>query len=203
MKTLAPSAICFAFGFAAFAQAAEPALTDIHIIPIKPGVNTIPRFAADGRAATIVRAWRGNGNAHGYNVFLVLLPRAEGNPLGVVRQEDNDSSTGGDAIRDDPFDGERTLGVKRFARAKLNGRVQSVMIAAHLDEAPSHVLADHATATIKVYSLKRSEGAAGDTPDYFSLAWTAHTTARYCNVDLALAETLHVPLPKDYAGPGC
>ena len=179
------------------AMAAEPSVTDVQVVNVHAGINRIPHFAADGRTATVIQGWRGNGNAHGYNVFLVLLPSAEGMPLGVVDRIDSES----DVLRDDPFDGERTLGTVLFARATLAGVRQTVLIAAHLDESQSGVLADHATATVNVYRLVKSDGQIGTTPDYFELAWSTQTTARYCNVDLALASALSIPLPKDYDAP--
>jgi hypothetical protein len=178
--------------------AASIAVTDIRPITLHPGINTARAFAPDGKTAMIVQAWRGNGNAHGYHIWLVLTPDAEGQPPGAADIETENTSA--DLIRDDPFDGERTLGVIRFARAKVNGKPASILIDAHLDDAPSGVLADHATATIRIYQLSRADEPVGDTPDVFKLISTLHTTRRFCNAEMALKVALDVPLSADYGG---
>jgi hypothetical protein len=180
---------------AATAALAAGAPQSIAVIPLHPGVNSVPGFTADGRAAAIVQGWRENGNAHGYNTFQVLVAEKGGTPSRVVDVDGPQHAV--DLISDDPFDGERQVGVVRFARAVLDGRRQTVLITADLDQASSPVLADHATATIKVFRLVRDESV-GSTWDRFALAWSTTTTARYCNVQLALRDTLGVALPRDF-----
>ena len=183
-------------------QAAPAALTDISVIPIHDGMNTVPRFAADGRAATVVRAWRDNGNAHGHYTYLVLLPllQVEGDSrTGVVTFDD-----GPPPLRDttgaSPFDGERVLETVRFARARLDGAPATVMIRADLGEAESHVLADHAPVDIRVYRLESPGVDVGTTPDVFKLVSKTRSAGVFCNADMALTTVLHLPLPTDYAG---
>jgi hypothetical protein len=180
------------FAFAA----AQP--TQISAIALRPGINAVPAFTADGRAATVVQAWRENGNAHGYNTFQVMVPRRPGGVPDQLIDIDGPQHPE-DLVRDDPFDGERQVGVVRFARAKLDGRRQTVLITADLNPAASGVLADHATATVKVYRLVHDEGV-GDTWDHFELAWSVTTAKGYCNVQLALRDTLGVPLGRDFGG---
>lgn len=187
--------------FALFALAVTVAtVTDIRPITLHPGVNQIPGFVPGGGTATIIQAWRGNGNAHGYTVWMVLAPETEGKPFGVIDGDFRSNQPSSDVIVDDPFDGERTLGVVKFARAKVNGVPTSILIDAHLDAAPSGVLADHATATITTYRLVHTDGLPGSTPDVFEPVSTIHTTRRFCNADLALHETLGLPLSSDYGG---
>jgi hypothetical protein len=198
-----------ALATASVAAAAEPRITDVHLIPIGSGVNVVPHFAADGRAATIVKGWRENGNSYSYNVYLVLLPgpgrRPQSVVQGVVRNETSvargvvRSDTENDLLTDGPFDDEQVEAVVWFARARLNGVRQTILITARLDDNPNGVRADPDTATITVYRLAQSEGV-GQTPDYFQFAWQRRTTARYCNVNLAASAMFHVPLPSDYAG---
>ena len=167
----------------------------IAVIPLHAGVNNVPGFTADGRAATIVQGWRENGNAHGYNTFQILVAERSGAAQRVVDVDGPQHPV--DLIRDEPFDGERQIGVVRLARAILDGHRQTVLITADLNPAPSGVLADHATATIKVFRLVRDE-TVGSTWDRFALAWSTTTTAHYCNVQLALRDTLGLPLARDF-----
>lgn len=66
MRTLLTCTV-FAGLLAAPASAADLKLSDIAVIPIHGGVNTLTAFAPDGRTATIVEGWRDNGNAHGHS----------------------------------------------------------------------------------------------------------------------------------------
>jgi hypothetical protein len=94
-------------------------VTDIRLIALHDGVNEIANFSPDGGKLTIVQAWRGNGNAHGYNTWMVLSPNAEGRLFGVVGIERTDTRILDEIVRDDPFDGERVMGVVRFAKARV------------------------------------------------------------------------------------
>lgn len=148
--------------------------------------------------ATIVQAWHANGNAHGWHDWLVLGGRSEGELIGVVPAEDGTAS---DTISDSPFDGERVIGTVRFARGRVRGQSESLLVEAHLDPSPSGVLADHAAATVRLFALRRHAGEVGETTESFVPLGTARTTRHYCNVDLAVRDTLGLPLPASYAGP--
>lgn len=91
------------------------------------------------------------------------------------------------------------LGEVRFARAKVNGAPTSLLIEAHLDAAPSHVLADHATATVRVFQMVVNDVGIG-TPDQFRFIGQTQTTKRYCNVELAMRDVIGLPLPSTYEG---
>jgi hypothetical protein len=54
-------------------QAAEVKISDFSIIPIHEGINTVDRFTADGRTATIIKAWRDSSNAHGHTLYLASV----------------------------------------------------------------------------------------------------------------------------------
>jgi hypothetical protein len=179
------------------------ALSDVSVIPIRYGVNTLASFAADGRAATIVRGWRDNGNAHGHDAYLVLLPLKGDDGAektqGVVTF-DGGSNPLDDTIGVSPFDGERVLGTLRFARAKLDGAPAMVVIVAELGAAKSGVLADHAPVDISIYRLENPGVDVGTTPDVFRLVSKTRPAGVFCNADMALKTVLHLPLPADYAG---
>lgn len=174
--------------------AADPVITDIHPFELHPGVNTVPGFGVNGETFTIVQGWRGNGNAHGYTVWLVLSPEAESQPFGVTAQMKEGAVLPNDVIRDDPFDVERWMGAIRFARARIDGAAATILIDAHLDYTASRPLADHETATIRIYRLFRNDEGALGNPDIFAQVAVLKTTKRYCNVQLALRDTLHIPL---------
>jgi hypothetical protein len=188
-----------ALASAALAGGRGAPISDVRPIELRPGANPVGAFTTDGRDAVIYQAWRENGNAHGYNVYLVTLPDPSGAPVSVVGVEDPERAAPRDLLRDEPFDGERVMGVVRFARARLDGRQQTVLLTADLDAGPDGALADHATATIRVYQLARTDQV-GSTHDHFALVWRTQTRARFCNAELALAKTLRLPLETDYQG---
>jgi hypothetical protein len=184
----------------AIAADAPVIVSELRPIALHGGVNTVPGFMPDGTAATIIQAWRGNGNAHSYADWLVLAPASEGQKPGVVTLDDPARKGLQDLVRDDPFDGERALGTIRFARGLVNGHSASLLLDAHLDQSPSGVLADHATATVRVFQLLATDDAPGESPYEFRLISTTHMNKRYCNAELALSEALKLPLGPDYAG---
>ena len=177
------------------AHAAPPSLSHIEVIPLHDGINTVARFAADGRAATIVQAWRDNGNAHGYFVWLVTLPPE----AGVVAFDDGKYALK-DTIGASPFDGERVLETVRFARARVDGAPATVVIRAALGTSASGVLADHAPAEVEIYRLENPGVEVGTTPDVFRLIRTIRAPGRFCNADMTLHTVLGLPLPAGYAG---
>ena len=93
-------------------KAAQVSVSDIALIPVHDGINAVANFSDDGRAATIVQAWRDNGNAHGHYTYLVLLPlkQTEGDSrTGVVAFDDGKNDPLEDTATASPFDGERVL----------------------------------------------------------------------------------------------
>ena len=182
------------------ATGAPPPITDLHPIALHPGINRVPGFLVGGGTATIVEGWRGNGNAHGYRVWMVLGGPSEGNPVGIVGLDGNDRRPVFETITDNPFDGERVLGAIRFATARIAGKPATLLIQSDLDEAASGVLADHATATVRWFRLDHDEEAIGRTTDEFVPIGTVTTTKRYCNAELALRDVAGVPLPTGFSG---
>jgi hypothetical protein len=176
--------------------AAAPAPKVDHIVPValRAGINHVPGFLPDDTAATIVEAWRGNGNAHGYHVWMVLTGPSEGNPVGVASMAD-----GGEVIRDAPFDGERVLRSVRFARGFVAGVPASLLLTARLDTTPGRPLADHELATVRVDRLVADPGAIGPQVQFRTIS-TLRSARRYCNADLAMHDLLGMPLPSDFAG---
>lgn len=181
----------------ALAAAPPPMPADIRPVALHPGVNQVAGFLPGGGTATIVEAWRGNGNAHGHHAWMILGGASEGQPTGLVGIEQADGIA--DSVSDNPFDGERVLGAVRFATAQIGGKPVSLLLRADLDEAPSGIPADHATATVRWYRLDHQVDAIGRPTDLFVRIGEVRTTARYCNAELALRDVAGLPLSASFA----
>jgi len=188
VRLIAAASIAFAT-----AAIAAPDLGRLTPILLQPGVNRVPQFAADGREARIVLAWRDNANAHGYDLFLVLMPTKRGGAdWNVVGFETGNSFS--DEIADAPHTGEDVATAVRFVRAGAN----PLVVVARRRIVTSYP--DPAETTISIYSLRQSEGVPGTTQDYFSVAKQWRARNRYCNAELALRDELNLPLRKNYQG---
>jgi len=166
-------------------------------IKLTSGVNHITAFSADGRDARIVLAWRDNANAHGYDVFLVLMPtRRGGTDWNVVGFEDGNEFQ--DQITDAPHTGEDVARAVRFVTTLSRGRRVPLVATATRSIKTSYP--DPATTVVSLYALAQSEGVPGTTTDYFKVVrkWTTKRT--YCNAELALQDELGIPVRQDYAG---
>jgi hypothetical protein len=165
-------------------------------IPLGLGVNNVPRFAVDGRTARIIVGWRDNGNAHGYSLYLVLMPtKRGGSDWNVVGFEDGKDFS--DTINDNPHTGEDVVTAVRFLRAGPNR--QPIVAVARRNWRETFY--DRAETTIVIYDLRQSEGIFGTTQDYFTAARRWKAKKRYCNAELALRDELNLPLPSGYGGP--
>ncbi len=185
--------------FVAGAEAADNkpvVVTDLHIHDLKWGVNVVPRFAKDGRSARIVQAWRGNGNAHGYDVFMVMMPGGETDSDWNVVGFDTGREFR-DSIRDDPHTGEDMNGSVYFGNALLNGKREAVVLTATQQIRGSY--GEPAFTRFEIYKLVREDGFG--TTDQFELVDTILSKTKTCNADLAFSRQFHVALPKSYAGP--
>ena len=183
------------------AAAPSPRVAGLQPIALHDGVNTVPRFLPNGATAIIVQAWRANGDAHGHHDWLVLGSTAEGHGAAEVTLVNPISKQLDDIIGDAPFDGERVLGTVRFARGTAGGRAASLLLQATLDDPPSGIPADHATATVRVFRLEATDSAPGESPLEFRPISSVTTAKRYCNAELALSQVLGVPLPANYGAP--
>jgi hypothetical protein len=119
------------------AQAAETGITDLAPIDLRSGVNRIPALAPDGRDGLVVLGWRDNGNAHGYDIALVLLQKGARSGWNVVRVEptpDDQTSTGADVITDSPHAGDDMAKAFRLSRGKMDGRPATLLLVATRDQ---------------------------------------------------------------------
>jgi hypothetical protein len=184
------------------ANGAEPRLTDVVPIPVRAGINTIASLAPDGRSGTVVLGWRDNGNAHGYDVFVVLLPtRAGGKDWNVVGFVPSNGENGAleDSIRDAPHEGDDVVRSVRFARGRVDGVDSTLVFVANRviggDGIPAPTPVD-----FTLYRLARG-AEVGVTTDVFQIAGQWHTEARFCNAEIALTVAFRLPLRASYEGP--
>ncbi len=184
------------------ALAAGPKITDLAPMPLQSGVNRIPAFAPDGREGIVVLGWRDNGNAHGYDLALVLLQGGRCSPWNVVRREgagrqgDRDDP-GGDAITDSPHTGEDAVRAFRFAQGRVDGKPATLLLVATRDQ--EGAIPDPSRVTFDVYRLEHGPDV-GTTPDHFTPILRDRSPGAYCNADMALSRRFGLPLRASYAG---
>src|SRR4051812_18960953 len=70
------AALVILIGLAMTAHAADAPVisgkpTDLTAIDIAPGLNAVPGFTPDNRPARVLKAWRENGNAYGYSIYMI------------------------------------------------------------------------------------------------------------------------------------
>lgn len=171
-------------------NAPRPHLEQIELLPVAPGVNRIPALAPDGRDGLIVRGWRDNGNAHGFGVFMVLLPERPGGPADQVAtfMLEEERTT----ITDSPHTDEDYVRSVRFARATLDGHRQTIVLVATRGLADS--IPSPSRTVIQILALDhRSVDEPLGPLDFFREAARFETTRLYCNADSALLSELRVP----------
>jgi hypothetical protein len=172
-------------------------LAGLRVMHIHPGVNTVPNFAGDGRGARIVEGWRDNGNAHGYHLYVVLLPvKPGGTDWNVVGVDDAERFE--DTVADAPHTGEDIVRRVVFARGLLDGHDATLLLMATRQWRNS--IPEPAITEIRVYELRRNDGDVGETQDYFQSVGSYLTKIEYCNADNALKDEFGIPLPRPYAG---
>lgn len=197
-------AALLALGMAGPAAAAEPAkhrFTELAPIPLKPGPNTIERFAPDGRSAIVTLGWRENGNAHGYDLYLVLMAGNSGVPE-VVGFDTLTREGGGfeDTIRDDPHTGEDVVRSVRFVRGKIDGQPGTFVFVAQRGFDPEEGIPGPSLVDYTVFKLVPGEDV-GTTSDMFQPVETVQSTTKFCHAEKALLKQYSLPLTRSYAGP--
>ena len=175
-------------------------LKDLRPITLHAGANSIPTFAADGRAALVTQGWRDNGNAWGFNVYQVMLPtKVGGSDWNVVTLGKRMETQ----ISDQPHTGEDALASVRLAHGKLDGRAETLLITATRDVAPQGGVPEASSTMIEVQVLRKNrDEEPGQARDYFEPAISFKTTKLYCHSDMALKQELGLALPKGYEGGG-
>ena len=186
---------------AAAAEQPKHHFTDLAPIPLKPGPNTIAHFAPDGRGAIVTLGWRENGNAHGYDLYLVLM---EGNSgASEVVGFDTLTPDGGgfeDTIRDDPHTGEDVVRSVRFVRGKIDGQPGTFVFVAERGLDPEEGIPGPSLVDYIVFKLVPGEGV-GTTSDMFEPVEKLQSTTKFCHAEKALLKQYGLPLTKSYGGP--
>ena len=185
-------------GLAWGAQAGTaPVLSGLTPISLKAGINSVPQFAADGRDATILLGWRDNGNAHGYDLFVVTLPSRLGGKDAQVVGVDADGGFA-DSVSDRPHAGEDMVRAVRFARGQVDGKPATLLLTATRATTESYY--DPVPVDFVAYRLQRAEGGPGTTLDYFAPIAKFRSRTPYCNAEIALATAFNLPLRAGYEG---
>ena len=183
-----------------------PRLTNLYVIPVRAGMNTVTDFTLDGGRAVITRAWRDNGKTRGFNVFTVTMPErapAEGPPR---RNWDFVSFFDGDkealTLTDSPHDEQTYLRSIRFAKGKLDDRTETLTLVAERDMAGTKSFGDAAPVSIQVFALRAraADAPVGRRVHYFERIATFKSQRRYCNAEIALTVELNLPMPRGWPG---
>jgi hypothetical protein len=190
-----------AFLSAGFATGAERPLhvrlAGLRVMHFHAGVNNVPNFAGDGRTAQIIEGWRDNGNAHSYNLYVVLLPsrpgRADWNVVGVDGSDHFE-----DTVADAPHTGEDVVRSVVFAKGLLDGRRATLLLTATRKWQES--IPDPATTEIQAYVLRQNTEGVGETRDYFEPVGSYLTETKYCHAEKALNAEFGISLSPGYAG---
>ncbi|MFI4997993.1 MAG: hypothetical protein ACHQAQ_19690 [Hyphomicrobiales bacterium] len=192
-----------AIGLAVPSVAAEPKLSDLVPVKLVAGPNKVAQFMPDGRDALITLGWRDNGNAHGYDLYLVMLPtKPKGNDWNVVGIFPSGfESRLEDTIRDDPHMGEDVVRSVRFARGKLDGKPAALLVVATRETDIEVGIPGPSFTSFEVYRLTHSDAGMGTTADYFERVLQSRSTTKFCNAEMALFKRFGLALPAGYAGP--
>lgn len=172
-------------GFVLLAAALAAPVQDLTPIRLKPGLNPVADMAGDGQGGSISLDWRENGNAWGYDIFMVRV----GGSVATIG--------GKDFITDQPHTGEDSIRAVRFARGRHAGKRTTLALVA--DRSVGDAVPDPAATTITVYALVANKDGIG-TPYQFIKVEARQAKRRYCNADMALAGELGLPLPLGYDG---
>lgn len=197
-RAAAAAAVFMALGMRA--QAA-PAVTELVPIPLQSGVNRIPKLAPDGRDGMIVLGWRENGNAHGYDLALVLLSSGVSSPWNVAKIEAPDTDAGAkwqDGVTNSPHTGEDMVRAFRFARGRVDGHPATLLLIATRDDAAT--IPEASKVTFQIYRLEHKPDV-GTTPDHFALVQQDRSSEAFCNAEMALSKHFGLALRTSYVGP--
>ena len=184
------------------AASSEPEIADLIPISLQSGVNSVVDFAPDGRGAMITLGWRDGGNAHGYDVALVMMRDNLDGPWNVVRRNPSPGDArdrGADEITDDPHTAADGVSTFRFARGLVDGEPATLLLVATRDLAPDVSAAGPSLVSFDIYRLEHAPGM-GTTPDHFRPIWRERSSGLFCNADAAIASRFDLSLSPGYGG---
>ena len=196
-----------AFAWTGLAQTVPPRITDMRVISLHDGVNSVPQMTPDGRDGVIVRAGHNSSPiADGSSINYLVLARGH---VGHDNWVAVDAETTPSLISDVPFGG-MLLGAaphtgedwKRsitFAHGKVDGAPALLMILAERDMTGTVNNYAPVPAEISIFRLEADPEFEDDF--HFVRVTTQRTTCCYVDVQLAVRDAEDLPLPPEYAGP--
>jgi hypothetical protein len=147
----------------------------LQVVRLSAGSNTVLNFVGDGRPALITLGWRDNGNAHGFDLYVVMLPIRLGavdwNVVGVETDRGIEAT-----ITDDPHTGEDVVRSARFAQALLDGRPATLLLTATRGFNPAGGIPGPSRTDIQVYALRANTEGPGATREFFASVGRFTTT---------------------------
>lgn len=180
--------------------AAEPmaGIADVTIISLQSGINHVKSLTPDGRPGIITKAWRENGNAHGYNLYTVMVRAQSGEPWLAVSFDPKGGRNGNilgllDIVRDAPHTFEDVVTSVSFARARIDGRKGVIAIIAERALEPGKSIPEPSPVVVSVYRLaKLEEFEIGWPPYYFDLHQRFPLVRQHSDAECALLKELRL-----------
>jgi hypothetical protein len=184
-------AVFSATGTAAQAQnrSFDPRIEAIEPITINEGFTEVPAFTPDGKTATIVKAWRDNGNAHGFWVTLVTLSGGgQSEPGRSLIGIERPSGAFDHEMVESPHTFEDWKNAILFARARIDGTPGIVLIEVARDFSKAQSLADRLPLDVTIYRVAPPDDATvGMTPYRFEIVTAVRLAETACDARAALA----------------
>jgi hypothetical protein len=191
------------------AQAAEgpPKLEDLTVLPVAAGINSFPGLPPRGEEVILVKAWRDNGNAHGFSVTTAMV--RESGRSAAAGGWDFVSYFDGDkeilAATDNPHTGDDAVRSLLYATAILDGQRQTLAVVAQRQTDKTDSPADPAPVSFKLYQLtaRPDDDPLGRPARFFQRVAEWRPVRPYCSADAALAAELRLPPPAGLTADGC
>ncbi|MCW2266100.1 hypothetical protein M2305_002047 [Gluconobacter cerinus] len=181
----------------ATAHAPSGQLSRLSLLPLHDGLNT---FESPLGPFSIFQAWRDNGNAWGYHMYvLTTVIDKRTSVIGIEGSSETPDRSFEDHLRDSPHTGEDALTTIQFAHGELNGKPATLLFEAIRNPKDGPVTSRGPT-IVYIYSLVASDGAPGWTPLYFRFFKKIAVPGTFCSSDIALKVATGLPLSAD-AGP--
>jgi hypothetical protein len=164
------------------------------LIPVKPGINPVPRFGPSGEGAVIVSAWVDNGNCYGHRRIDVMIPAKDGG-WNLVDIRDSRLVDGIGEMPHCRYDATESV---KFFRGYENGRRVALM--AKAARSPEEGEPNPAETAITIYSMRYRGKDVGTTEIYFQPVKDWPAKLLYCNAEMALRDEMGFPLSANYKG---
>jgi hypothetical protein len=181
------------------AQAADaPAAKPLDLVPIElaRGITQIPSFTQDGRPARVLKAWRENGNGHGYFTYVITISGGAGQEgdWNLVPVTVPTPWSVQDTLTDAPHTFEDVARSVRFARGRLDEQAEVLLFTATREIANSY--ADPTPVTFELYRVVVTD----EMGDVLERVRSWRSAKNYCNADMALLREVGLRLPPGYEG---